>query len=154
MTTLRKLLLAGNPLCTLRSSLVNGPTPALLKFLQSRLPTDEDGFRAVSKLQILDLSGAAGALPENPAFSSLPELYLRRMQISAFPVDIITLQQLHILDLSQNSIQTIPETIKNLTSLTELNLSNNNISSLPPVLGLLEPNLQVLKVDGNPLRSI
>lgn len=39
-----------------------------------------DGFRAVSKLRILDLSGAADSLPENPAFSSLPELeelYLR-----------------------------------------------------------------------------
>lgn len=33
------------------------------------------------------------------------------MQISAFPVDIITLQQLHILDLSQNSLQTIPEVL-------------------------------------------
>ena len=63
MTTLRKLLLAGNPLRTLRrfdllswlfgcfycfptdylslSSLVNGPTPALLKYLRSRLPVDE-----------------------------------------------------------------------------------------------------------------
>lgn len=39
-----------------------------------------DAFQAVPKLRILDLSGAAGSLPENPAFSSLPELeelYLR-----------------------------------------------------------------------------
>lgn len=39
-----------------------------------------DGFGAASKLQILDLSGTTGSLPENPAFSSLPELqelYLR-----------------------------------------------------------------------------
>ncbi|KAI3466127.1 hypothetical protein Pfo_022790 [Paulownia fortunei] len=265
MTTLRKLLLTGNPLRALRSSLVYGPTPALLKHLQSRLPTDEesasttavkvdvvtmaarssliskelslagrdlgavpseiwkssdvtkvnlsgcsieelpcelrscvslealilsknkikewpaavlaslpkllclkldgnplrkipsDGFRAASKLQILDLSGAAGSLPENPAFSSLPELrelYLRRMHISAFPLDILTLRQLQILDLSQNFLQSIPESIKDLTSLTELNLSDNNISSLPPDLGLLEPNLQVLKLEGNPMRSI
>ncbi|XP_057799647.1 plant intracellular Ras-group-related LRR protein 6-like [Salvia miltiorrhiza] len=42
MITLRKLLLAGNPLRTLRSSLVNGPTTALLKYLRSRLPKDEE----------------------------------------------------------------------------------------------------------------
>ncbi|KAL0328490.1 UNVERIFIED_CONTAM: Plant intracellular Ras-group-related LRR protein 6 [Sesamum calycinum] len=303
MTTLRKLILTGNPMRTLRSSLVHGPTPALLKYLRSRLPKDEeseastavkedvvtraarlsigskvyiqfqyritlsavsvhsafimclqskgfsissiinfqelslaglglgavpseiwkssdvtkvdlsgnsieelpselrscvslealilsknkikewpaellaslprllclkldgnplrkipsDGFRAASKLQILDLSGTSGSLPENPAFSSLPELqelYLRRMQISSFPLDIMTLQQLRILDLSQNSLQSIPESIKDLTSLTELNLSDNNISSLPPNLGLLEAHLKVLKLEGNPLRSI
>ncbi|MCI10258.1 leucine-rich repeat-containing protein 40-like, partial [Trifolium medium] len=42
MTSLRKLLLSGNPLRTLRSSLVTGPTPALLRFLRSRLSEGED----------------------------------------------------------------------------------------------------------------
>nr|GMD84083.1 plant intracellular Ras-group-related LRR protein 6 isoform X1 [Ipomoea batatas] len=265
MTTLRRLLLAGNPIRTLRSSLVNGPTPALLKFLRSRLPTDEesaaktpskedvismarrmsltskeislgklgltavpsdvwesnditkvdlsgnsieelpvelcscvalealilsknkikdwpssilislsrltclrldnnplrkipsDGFQAVAKLHILDLTGNIGSLPEHPAFSCMPdlqELYLRRMQISLVPSDIMSLKHLRILDLSQNTLQSIPEGMKDLNSLTELDLSDNNISSLPPELGLLEPSLQVLKVEGNPLRSI
>ncbi|KAJ1401923.1 Leucine-rich repeat, partial [Sesbania bispinosa] len=44
--------------------------------------------------------------------------------------------------------------LKDLTSLTELDLSDNNISALPPELGLLEPSLQVLRLDGNPFRSI
>jgi Leucine-rich repeat (LRR) protein len=44
--------------------------------------------------------------------------------------------------------------IKNMTSLKHLDISNNNISSLPPELGLLEPTLEVLRLDGNPLRSI
>lgn len=265
MTTLRKLVLTGNPLRTLRSSLVSGPTPALLKFLRSRLSTDEDseaattakenvvtmaarlsitskelslegmglsavpaqvwesseivkvdlsrnsiqelppeltscvslqalilsrnkiqewpgvilkslpnlsclkldnnplrqipadGFQAVSKLQILDLSGNSASLLDNPAFSSVPqlqELYLRRMQLCEVPSDILSLQQLQILDLSQNSLQLIPEGFKNLTSLTELNLSDNSISTLPLELGLLEPSLQALRLDGNPLRSI
>uniref|UniRef100_A0A164Y2Y0 Disease resistance R13L4/SHOC-2-like LRR domain-containing protein n=1 Tax=Daucus carota subsp. sativus TaxID=79200 RepID=A0A164Y2Y0_DAUCS len=219
MTTLRKLLLSGNPMRTLRSSLVSGPTPALLKYLRSRLPTEEsgpssakkenvvdmaarlsinskelslgglslttvpakiwesngitkvdlsrnlieelpvelsscvslevlilsrnkikawpsailkslsnllclkldnnqlgqipaDGFQAISKLQILDLSANAGALPEQATFSSLPmlqELYLRRMSISEVPSDLSSLQQLRILDLSQNAIQSVPE---------------------------------------------
>ncbi|KDO74107.1 hypothetical protein CISIN_1g007962mg [Citrus sinensis] len=264
MTTLRKLLLTGNPLRTLRSSLVNGPTPALLKYLRSRLPENEDseasttkedlitmatrlsvtskelslegmnlsaipseiweageitkldlsrnsiqelppelsscaslqtlilsrnkikdwpdailtslsslsclkldnnplrqvpsdGFKDIPMLQILDLSYNIASLPENPPFSSLPhlqELYLRRMQLREAPTDILRLQQLRILDLSQNSLQSIPEGFKNLTSLTELDLSDNNISALPPELGLLEPSLQALRLDGNPLRSI
>ncbi|KAJ0801677.1 putative leucine-rich repeat domain superfamily [Helianthus annuus] len=264
MTTLRKLVLTGNPIRTLRSSLVTGPTPALLRFLRSRLPAEEesgpseskenviaraarlslgskelslgghglsdvppqvwettditkvdlsrnsiealpvqlsscasletlilsknkikewpsaileslhnlvclkldnnplrqipsDGFQAASKLQVLDLSGNAGCLPENPAFShlmQLQELYLRRMQISEMRADIISLPKLRILDMSQNSLQLVPEGLKNATSLQELRLSDNNISTLPPELGLLEPSLQVLQLDGNPLRSI
>ncbi|KAA3486731.1 plant intracellular Ras-group-related LRR protein 6-like [Gossypium australe] len=263
MTTLRKLLLSGNPLRTLRSSLVSGPTPALLRYLRSRLSEAEgsgaktpakeevvtmaarlsltskelslegmglsvvpseawesgeiiklnlsknsiqelpvelsscsslqtlvlsrnnikdwpiailkslpnlsclkldsnplrqipsDGFQAISMIQILDISGNATSLPENPAFSNLPhlkELYLRRMQLREVPSEIMSLRQLQILGLSQNSLQSIPEGFKNLTSLTELDLSDNNISTLPPELGLLEPSLQVLRLDGNPLR--
>ncbi|RVW36462.1 hypothetical protein CK203_074711 [Vitis vinifera] len=52
-----------------------------------------DGFQAVSKLQILDLSGNSASLPDNPAFSSLPqlqELYLRRMQLCEVPSDILS----------------------------------------------------------------
>ncbi|MFQ6669842.1 hypothetical protein Gotur_034933 [Gossypium turneri] len=261
MTTLRKLLLSGNPLRTLRSSLVSGPTPALLRYLRSRLSEAEgaktpakeevvtmaarlsltskelslegmglsvvpseawesgeiiklnlsknsiqelpvelsscsslqtlvlsrnnikdwpvailkslpnlsclkldgnplrqipsDGFEAISMIQILDISGNATSLPENPAFSNLPhlkELYLRRMQLREVPSEIMSLRQLQILGLSQNSLQSIPDGFKNLTSLTELDLSDNNISTLPPELGLLEPSLQVLRLDGNPLR--
>ncbi|KAK3037934.1 hypothetical protein RJ639_031825 [Escallonia herrerae] len=260
MTTLRKLLLNGNPLRTLRSALVSGPTPALLKYLRSRLPVDEesgatsatkedaiamatrlslsskelsleglglstvpseawksgeitkidlsrnaieelpvelfsclslealilsrnkikvwpsailqslsnlsclkldnnllqqippDGFQAASKLQILDLSGNAGSIPECPAYSSLPqlqELYLRRVKISKVPTDIFSLQDLRILDLSQNSLQLIPECeysadcwgFTNLTSLRELDLSDNNITALPPELVNTKPFL-------------
>ncbi|KAH7512503.1 hypothetical protein FEM48_Zijuj12G0097600 [Ziziphus jujuba var. spinosa] len=275
MTTLRRLLLPGNPLRTLRSSLVSGPTPALLKYLRSRLSGSEDnevmttrkedvitmatrlsisskelsleglglsavpsevwesgevikvdlsknsiqelpvelstctslqtlilsrnkiqewpgaivkslpnltclkldnnplrqlpsdGFQAVPTLQILDLSGNARSLPDNPAFSSLPhlqELYLRQMQLHEVPSEILSLQQLQILNLSQNSLQsisvvtyfsiekqaygvdfscriefklcykTIMKEFRNLTSLTELDLSDNDISTLPPEL--------------------
>ncbi|KAF3442133.1 hypothetical protein FNV43_RR16049 [Rhamnella rubrinervis] len=116
-----------------------------------------DGFQAAPKLQVLDLTGNAHSLPDHPAFSCLPhlqELYLRRMQLHEVPSEILCLQKLRILDLSQNSLQSISVGFRNLTSLTELDLSDNNISALPPELGLLEPSLQVLRLDGNPLRSI
>ncbi|XP_021754857.1 plant intracellular Ras-group-related LRR protein 6-like isoform X2 [Chenopodium quinoa] len=265
MTTLRKLVLIGNPMRTIRSTLVSGPTTALLKYLRSRLPSAQEaevstptkdnivamaarlsltskeislggmdltsvplevcssneitkvdlsrnsieelpvalsacsslevlllsknkikdwpgevlkllpnltclrldnnplrqipmnGFEAVPGLLILDLSGCVASLPGSSAFASLPhlqELYLRRVQLHEVPSDILKLQKLQILDLSQNSLCSIPEGFQNLSSLTELDLSDNNITSLPPELGLLEPSLQVLRLDGNPLRSI
>uniref|UniRef100_A0A0E0CTE6 F-box domain-containing protein n=1 Tax=Oryza meridionalis TaxID=40149 RepID=A0A0E0CTE6_9ORYZ len=267
MTTLRKLLLTGNPMRTLRSSLVSGPTTALLKYLRSRLSSDEGAsgsgstptkddqiaaarrlslsskeldlsglgvtsvppaawetndvmkldlsknsiedlpnelslcsslqslilsnnkikrwpgtvfsslaslsllkldnnplaeilatdLEALSKLEVLDLSGSASSLPEPSAVSKLPhlkELYLRRMKLHGFPDSLLGLKLLRILDLSQNYLTSVPEGIKDLTSLIELDLSDNNITTLPPELGLLEPNLQVLKLDGNPLRRV
>ncbi|CAN1147228.1 Plant intracellular Ras-group-related LRR protein 6 [Linum perenne] len=265
MTTLRKVLLNGNPIRTIRSSLVSGPTPTLLKFLRSRLPQNggsesstsakedivataarlslgskelsleglglsdvpskawesgeivkldlsrnsiqelpvelstcasiqslilsknkikewpgsvlnslsslsclkldfngleqipADAFQAVPMLQILDLSCNPSSLSRNPAFSSLQhlhELYLRRVQLREIPSDILSLKQLQILYLSQNSIESIPVEFKHFVHLTEFDLSDNNISVLPAELGLLEPTLQVLRLDGNPLRSI
>lgn len=76
------------------------------------------------------------------------------MQISEVPSDLLSLQKLRILDLSQNSLQSIPKGFKNVASLAELDLSDNNITTLPPELGLLEDSLQVLRLDGNPLRSV
>ncbi|XP_057528484.1 plant intracellular Ras-group-related LRR protein 6 isoform X1 [Amaranthus tricolor] len=265
MTSLRKLVLTGNPMRTIRSTLVSGPTAALLKYLRSRLPSAQEaevltptkdemvamaarlsmtskelslggmnltsvpsevcssneitkvdlsrnsieelpvalsacsslevlilsknriknwpgeilkslpkltclkfdsnplkkipinGFEAIMRLQILDLSACVGSLPDTAAFTSLPqlqELYLRRVQLHEVPSDILTLRKLQILDLSQNSLTSIPEGFQNMSTLTELDLSDNNITTLPPELGLLEPSLQALRLDGNPLRSI
>uniref|UniRef100_A0A0D3FCB7 F-box domain-containing protein n=1 Tax=Oryza barthii TaxID=65489 RepID=A0A0D3FCB7_9ORYZ len=224
MTTLRKLLLTGNPMRTLRSSLVSGPTTALLKYLRSRLssdegasgsgstPTKDDQIAAARRLSLsskeLDLSGL-GVTSVPPAAwetndvmkldlsknsiedlpnelslcSSLQSLILSNNKIKRWPGTVFSslaslsllkldnnplaeilatdlealllgLKLLRILDLSQNYLTSVPEGIKDLTSLIELDLSDNNITTLPPELGLLEPNLQVLKLDGNPLRRV
>ncbi|KAK4484889.1 hypothetical protein RD792_007490 [Penstemon davidsonii] len=133
----------------------------------SKIPSD--GFGAASKLQILDLSGATGSLPEDPTFSSLPELqelYLRFAdRIFRCPAYFLNASNLLVLFFLLDEQKDAPvvfsvgyidltTSIKDLTSLTELDLSDNNISSLPPDLGLLEPSLQVLRLDGNALRSI
>ncbi|KAK9269170.1 hypothetical protein L1049_000939 [Liquidambar formosana] len=157
--SLQALILSRNKIKVWRGAILNSlHNLSCLKLNNNPLRLiSSDGFQAVSKLQVLDLSGNAASLPEHPAFScllQLQELYLRRMQPCEVPPDILSLQQLRILDLSQNSLQLIPEGFENLSSLTELDLSDNNISTLPPELGLLEPNLQALRLDGNPLRSI
>ncbi|XP_024379499.1 plant intracellular Ras-group-related LRR protein 6 [Physcomitrium patens] len=277
MTSLRKLLLVGNPMRSLRSTLVMGPTPALLKYLQSRIPQTEaeaeadeqapatgnvfgtiglsdqivhasrqataskvlslpkknlseippaawegadittldlshnqikvlptelamcsalevlmlsnnkfsewpgavlgsipnlhelllaynpfrefpqGAFVAVAKLTVLDLSGVPARLPPPPALAEMPnlqELRLKRAQLQDFREDLKSLQKLRILDVSQNFISVIPEWVTCLARLETLDISDNNISQLPPKLGLLEPTLKHLKVDGNPLRSI
>ena len=62
--------------CVLRLCYLYDLTTLLLFDLQ--IPSD--GFQAVSRIQVLDLSGNASSLPEHPAFSSmshLQELYLR-----------------------------------------------------------------------------
>ncbi|XP_028554971.1 plant intracellular Ras-group-related LRR protein 6 [Dendrobium catenatum] len=90
----------------------------------------------------------------SPANKHPYQLRPLRMKLSHIPPSILSLQQLRVLDLSQNLLVSLPEDVRNLTCLQELNLSNNNIAALPSELGLLDPHLQVLKLDGNPLRSI
>uniref|UniRef100_A0A2N9G5I0 Rx N-terminal domain-containing protein n=1 Tax=Fagus sylvatica TaxID=28930 RepID=A0A2N9G5I0_FAGSY len=115
----------------------NNPLGQMTTLLLHDLQIPADGFQAVSRVQVLDLSGNAASLPEHPVFSSIPhlqELYLRRIQLHEVPSDIFSLQQLRILDLSQNSLQSVPVEFQHLTSLTELDLSDNNIAVLPPEL--------------------
>ncbi|KAG5141240.1 hypothetical protein JHK84_035008 [Glycine max] len=198
MTTLRKLLLSGNPMRTLRSSLVSGPTPALLKFLRSRLSEDEDSEAVTTTKEVIAMATRLSITSkelsmEGLGLSAVPsevwesgeviKLNLSRNSIQELPVELsscVSLQipldgfevvpKLQILDLSGNaaSLLDVPAFsslpylqelylrlgLKDLTSLKELDLSNNNISVLLPELGLLEPSLQALRLDGNPLRRI
>ncbi|KAK8963396.1 hypothetical protein KSP40_PGU013548 [Platanthera guangdongensis] len=97
------------------------------------------GLKALSKLELLDLSGNSSSLPVSSALPLLPqlkELYLRKMKLSHIPSDILSLRSLRVLDLSQNLLVSVPEDIRNLTSLQELHLSDNSIAVLPPELGL------------------
>jgi len=158
-SSLESLILTGNKIKewpgTVFASLSNLTCLKLDNNHLAKIPSE--GFDSLLKLQVLDLSGNAACLPDHPALSKLlelQELYLRRMRLSEVPSDIPSLQRLHILDLSQNSLVSIPQDFKNLVSLKELDLSDNNILTLPPELGLLEPSLQVLRLNGNPLRSI
>jgi hypothetical protein len=69
-------------------------------------------LEALSKLEVLDLSGSASSLPEPSAVSKLPhlkELYLRRMKLHGFPDSLLGLKLLRILDLSQNYLTSVPE---------------------------------------------
>ncbi|MCO5564399.1 hypothetical protein L7F22_018060 [Adiantum nelumboides] len=116
-----------------------------------------NGFACLSQLKSLDLSNIPARLPDPPTLSGMPglqELHLRRMRLQEFPKEVYDLPQLRLLNISQNSITAVPKEISALKLLEELDLSDNSIMSLPAELGLLESSLHVLKLDGNPLRSI
>lgn len=48
----------------------------------------------------------------------------------------------------------VRDDICKLTGLEELDLRNNDISGLPPMMGMLGGTLHVLRLEGNPFRSI
>jgi Leucine-rich repeat (LRR) protein len=158
-TSLEVLMLSGNKLSEWPATVL-ASLPVLQELSLAQNPIAEfprGAFAAVPKLQVLDLSGVAVTLPPPPALSEMPhlqQLRLRRMWLKEFPDDLKSLLKLRTLDLSQNSITVIPEWVTCLVCLETLDLSDNDITLLPPKLGLLEPNLRHLKVDGNPLRSI
>ncbi len=69
------------------------------------------------------------------------------------PDSIGDLENLHILDLSINSLTILPESIGNLDKLNELDVNNNQLATLPASLGNLV-NLQTLKLYMNQIVSL
>jgi hypothetical protein len=111
-----------------------------------------EALRAISyaKLQ-LDLSqpdrrsGVAGAWPalmQVPkavfAVTGLRVLSLKRNRLGSLPADIIQLQALVELDLSENpELDCLPDEIGGLLSLESLDISECRFKALPPALGKL-----------------
>ncbi|KAJ1401922.1 Leucine-rich repeat, partial [Sesbania bispinosa] len=110
MTSLRKLLLSGNPLRTLRSSLVSGPTPALLKFLRSRLSEGEDSEAITTTKE--DMIAMAARLS-----ITSKELSMEGLGLSAVPSEVWESGEVIKLDLSRNSIQELPVELSSCVSL-------------------------------------
>lgn len=147
MTTLRKLLLNGNPLRTLRSSLVTGPTPALLKFLRSRLPADEDNGATSDAKEVVISKAARLSL-------SSKELSLGGLGLSAVPSEVWESSEITKVDLSRNSIEVLPDQLSACASLEALILSKNKIKEWPSAVLRSLSNLSCLKLDNNPLGQI
>jgi hypothetical protein len=78
----------------------------------------------------------------------------RRRFVLGFQDSLHELDKLSVLGSNRISYNFLVQWVTCLVCLETLDLSDNDITLLPPKLGLLEPNLRHLKVDGNPLRSI
>ncbi|GKF14990.1 hypothetical protein Tco_0056452, partial [Tanacetum coccineum] len=112
MTSLRRLVLTGNPIRTLRSSLVSGPTPALLRFLRSRLPAEEESGPSESKEKVI-------AMASRLSLGS-KELALVGHGLSVVPPQVWETSDNTKVDLSKNSIETLPNELSSCTSLEVL----------------------------------
>ncbi|GLJ46363.1 hypothetical protein SUGI_0977260 [Cryptomeria japonica] len=155
MTSLRKLLLVGNPLRTIRSSLVLGPTQKLLEYLRSRLPTDEE-----AKSNIASSSNLFGvdnndciAIASRQALSS-KALLISGLGLESIPSAAWELGELVMLDVCKNGIKELPNELSMCTSLETLLLSDNRIENWPGAVVASLPNLQCLKLDKNPLAQL
>ncbi|XP_067893356.1 leucine-rich repeat-containing protein 40 isoform X2 [Heterodontus francisci] len=93
-------------------------------------------------------------LPEFPSCRYLKELHIGNNQIEYLGSEHLkNLSAISVLELRDNKLKSLPDEILLLQNLERLDLTNNDISSLPYVLGNL-PKLKSLLVEGNPLRTI
>lgn len=82
-----------------------------------------------------------------------PVLYLENLGLNEFPMEILELSNLTLLDLGGNELTTLPESIEKLTNLTKLNVKENNLTSLPEAIGK-QTKLAELHIYNNQLTSL
>lgn len=82
---------------------------------------------------------------------SLKELYLGNNLLKSIPQSIPSC--VAILELRDNQVSNIDETILSVKCLQRLDISNNNIMNVIPEIANM-PDLKVIILEGNPLRSI
>ncbi len=115
----------------------------------------KDEKPVVSSSQVLDLSGQG--LTKAPLYifdkASTEELDLSNNKLEgSLQAEIRHLQNLRILDLSDNQFTGVPAEVGQLKDLEVLDLSNNQLTGLPYELGNLS-NLKILNLKGNSYAS-
>ncbi|NEQ41322.1 MAG: GTPase [Okeania sp. SIO3I5] len=113
------------------------------------------------KLKELDLSGSSSRgyekLTEIPIevweLEQLEVLNLSNNQLTTIPESVAKLTNLALLDLSINRLTSIPDSITKLTNLTELYLRANQLTNIPESIAKLT-NLTQLHLSGNQLTNI
>ncbi|KAG8132531.1 hypothetical protein E2320_010377 [Naja naja] len=93
-------------------------------------------------------------LPDFHSCTYLKELHVGENQIEVLRAEQLKyLNSLCVLELRDNKLKSLPDEIILLQGLERLDLSNNDISNLPCKLGNLS-QLKFLALEGNPLRAI
>ncbi|KAL1496877.1 hypothetical protein AB1Y20_014459 [Prymnesium parvum] len=144
LLALTKLTLHGNPLRTLPSSVLNGPTPKLLEHLRSKLELPAVDALAVEEVATSVVRSGADLNLVGQRLRALPEklceqealitLDLSRNEISDLTNEIGWLQALRKLRASQNSLRHLPPSLCEISTLAELQVDQNLLTELPPAL--------------------
>jgi len=141
------IILLGGGYFISQKSEVNAPNETQLENA-----TNNDGTSATNlRGQTLDLSNKG--LTKTPSYvfnmTNLVGLNLsNNMLDGALQAEVRHLQNLKVLDLSNNKFTGVPAEIGQLKNLEILNLSNNNLTGLPYELGNLS-KLKLLDISGN-----
>ena len=118
---------------------------------QAQQPAQETPLAARPGKNELDLSNQGLTQVSQDVFkmTNLQELDVSFNRLTgALPAEIRHLQQLEILDASDNQMTGVPAEIGQLKNLRVLDLANNQLTGLPYELGNLK-NLEILNLSGN-----
>ncbi|XP_070533939.1 uncharacterized protein [Ptychodera flava] len=89
-----------------------------------------------------------------PVLSELREIHISSNRLmQQLPGKISVLEGLEVLDVENCSFFNLPEVVCELHYLRFIKAANNNIQRLPNRLGESLPNLQILDLEGNPVRD-
>lgn len=142
---------------------------------------EQNAFEQLDYLKILDLSwnhlkAVELALTESVEHISLAGNQLKYWPLKRFPTNLQTLElqenelieqigvntvgkkrivlsSLKFLNISRNRISSLPVALR-FTALEEFDGSYNKFTNIPPYLGVQAPKLKVLRLRGNPIKTI
>jgi len=156
LTKVTKLVASNNQLQSLPHEISFMRSLRLLDLSHNKLESTPQSVQDLAMLEQLFLQhNSLEQLPKLHSCQHLKEAilgYNQIKEISASDIENMT-SQLRILDLRDNQIQVLPDEIINLQLLERLDVSNNDLSVLPFVLGTM-PHLKSLVCDGNPMKAI
>lgn len=153
INSLVKLNLSSNHLMKLPASICSNPLLCYLDLSSNKLSCLPDDWRNLSSLKELYLrNNRLEALPNLQCCSNLKELYCARNCFAVMNIGILP-DSLMIVEFRDNKVKEVDENIIRLQNLQRLDVSNNDLSALPPIIGTME-TIKALNVDGNPMRSI
>lgn len=117
--------------------------------LLESLPSD---FSKLKKVEQLNLTqNKLECLPDLSGCLSLKDISLANNKLTEVPKGLP--ETISILKLSDNKIKILSDEVLLVTKLERLDLTNNDLTQISPYISNM-PNLKVLNLDGNPIKSI
>ncbi|XP_055497878.1 leucine-rich repeat-containing protein 40 [Leucoraja erinacea] len=155
LTVLLRFNLAANKLKSIPPDISKMTSLKFLDMTHNELECVPSELAALVSLEQLYLRhNRLRHLPEFPSCKYLKELYVGNNQIEYLGSEHLQpLSAISVLELRDNKLKSLPDEVLLLQGLERLDLTNNDICNLPYKLGNL-PKLKSLLLEGNPLRSI